>query len=128
MFLPVLSFFASPLVSIGSEHGMKIYNERVQLLGKILENWQLGREVEIITKEKKDILESKEDKVFIIMPPEVVKRCRPKGTEMTVIALVSRKKTKFANKTQKVVTPFSKLRPIEKDRLVLECFAKLSAL
>ena len=132
----------------------------------MLENWQLGREVKVITKEEEDVLESKEDKVFtvlkkrkvfyfesdsvheekkstkdessekptvdvtstIIMPPKMVKRGRPKGVKLTVIGLPSRKKTKFGNKTQKVVFSFSKLRPNEKDRSVLECFAKSSAL
>ena len=39
---------------------MKICNERLQLLGKILENWQLGREVEDEDRrktEEEDILE-----------------------------------------------------------------------
>ena len=39
---------------------MKIYNDRLQLLGKILENWQLGREVEDEDRrktEEEDILE-----------------------------------------------------------------------
>ena len=57
----------NPSASIGNEHGTKIQNERVQLLEKILENWHLGREVEIITYEEEDILESKEDKVFTVL-------------------------------------------------------------
>ena len=56
-----------------------------------------------------------------------MKRGRPKAAEMTVIGLPSKKKTKLANKTQNVVTTFSKLRPIEKDRLILECLVKPSA-
>ena len=46
---------------------MKIYNKRVQLLEKILENWQLGREAKTITKEEEDILESKKGKVFTVL-------------------------------------------------------------
>ena len=51
---------------------------------------------------------------------KMVKNGRPKEGEITFIGLPCWKKTKFANKTQKVVTPFSKLRPTEKDRLVLQ--------
>ena len=54
------------------------------------------------------------------MPPKMVKNGQPKEGEITLIGLPCWKKTKFANKTQKVVTPFSKLRPTEKDRLVLQ--------
>ena len=43
---------------------------------------------------------------------------------MIAIGLASKRKTKLANKTWKVVTSVSKLRPTEKDRLILECFAK----
>ena len=60
------------------------------------------------------------------MPPKMVKRGRPKGAEITVNGLPSKKKTKLVNKTQNVVTTFSKLRPTEKDRLILKCFAKPS--
>ena len=60
------------------------------------------------------------------MSPKMVKRERPKAAGMTVIGLPSKNKPKLANKTQ-VVTPFSKLRPAKKDRLVLKCFAKTSA-
>ena len=34
------------------------------------------------------------------MPPKLVKRGQQKGAEMTAIGLPSKKKTKFANKTQ----------------------------
>ena len=44
-----------------------------------------------------------------IMLPKIVKRGRPKGSEMTIIGLTSKKK-KLANKTQKVVKPFSKIK------------------
>ena len=47
---------------------------------------------------------------------------------MSAIGLPSKKKTKFASKTQKVVPPFSNLRTTEKDRLVSERFAKPSNL
>ena len=60
------------------------------------------------------------------MPPKMVKRSQPKGVEMTAIGLPSKKKTKSAKKLKKIVTPSSKLRPTEKDRLILKCFAKLS--
>ena len=33
----------------------------------MLENWQLGREVKVITKEEEDVLESKEDKAFTVL-------------------------------------------------------------
>ena len=62
------------------------------------------------------------------MPPNMAKRQQPKEAEMTVIDLLSKKKTKLVNQTQEVVTPFSKLRPTEKDRLILECFVKPSAI
>ena len=41
------------VASVGSEHWTKTYNDRVQLLEKILENWELGGKVETITKEEK---------------------------------------------------------------------------
>ena len=49
---------------------MKNYNERVQLLEKVLENWQLGREVEDEDRrktEEEDILEysAKEERSFM---------------------------------------------------------------
>ena len=49
---------------------MKNYNERVQLLEKVLENWQLGREVEDGDRrktEEEDILEysAKEERSFM---------------------------------------------------------------
>ena len=44
------------MASVQSKHGMKIYNEILQLLEKYLENLQLEGEVEIITKEEEDIL------------------------------------------------------------------------
>ena len=46
---------------------------------------------------------------------------------ITSLAYLPRKKPKLANKTQKVVKPFSKLRPTKKDRLILKCSAKPSA-
>ena len=44
---------------------------------------------------------------------------------MKFIGLTSKKKTKLAKKTKKIVTVFSTLRPTEKDKLILECFTKL---
>lgn len=71
---------------------------KLKLLQKILENLKLGKVVEIITKEEVDILV--EVASTIIMPPKLVKRGQQKGAEMTAIGLPSKKKTKFANKTQ----------------------------
>ena len=71
---------------------------KLKLLQKILENLKLGKVVEIITKEEEDILV--EVASTIIMPPKLVKRGQQKGAEMTAIGLPSKKKTKFANKTQ----------------------------
>ena len=71
---------------------------KLKLLQKILENLKLGKVVEIITMEEKDILVDVAS--TIIMPPKLVKRGQQKGAEMTVIGLPSKKKTKFANKTQ----------------------------
>ena len=51
-----------------------------------------------------------------------------RGVDTSAIGLPSKKKTKFASKTQKVVPPFSKLRTTEKDRLVSERFGKPSNL
>ena len=71
---------------------------KLKLLQKILENLKLGKVVEIITKEEEDILV--EVASTIIMPPKLVKRGQQKGAEMTAIGLPSKKKTKFANKSQ----------------------------
>ena len=71
---------------------------KTQTAAKILENLKLGKVVEIITKEEEDILV--EVASTIIMPPKLVKRGQQKGAEMTAIGLPSKKKTKFANKTQ----------------------------
>lgn len=71
---------------------------KLKLKQKILENLKLGKVVEIITKEEEDILV--EVASTIIMPPKLVKRGQQKGAEMTAIGLPSKKKTKFANKTQ----------------------------
>ena len=54
----------------------------------------------------------------------MVKKGWPKGAEMTVTGLPFKKKTKFIKKTQKVVKPFSKLRPTKKDKSILKCSAK----
>lgn len=71
---------------------------KLKLLQKILENLKLGKVAEIITKEEEDILVDVAS--TIIMPPKLVKRGQQKGAEMTAIGLPSKKKTKFANKTQ----------------------------
>ena len=71
---------------------------KLKILQKILENLKLGKVVEIITKEEEDILVDVAS--TIIMPPKLVKRGQQKGAEMTAIGLPSKKKTKFANKTQ----------------------------
>ena len=46
---------------------------------------------------------------------------------ITSLVYLPRKKAKLADKAQKVVKPFSKLRPTKKDRLILKCSAKPSA-
>lgn len=71
---------------------------KLKLLQKILENLKLGKVAEIITKEEEDILVDVAS--TIIMPPKLVKRGQQKGAEMTAIGQPSKKKTKFANKTQ----------------------------
>ena len=55
------------ILLVGSKHGVKIYNERIQLLKNILKNRQLGSEVEAITKEEEDTLGLKENKVFTVL-------------------------------------------------------------
>jgi hypothetical protein len=52
----------------------------------------------------------------IKMPPKMPKRGRPKGAELTVIGLPRVKRAR------KGMVPFSKLRPEEKNRILLECF------
>lgn len=51
------------LASVGSEHGLKT-SDVIHLMEKVLENWQVGREVETITKAGKDIPEREEEKIF----------------------------------------------------------------
>ena len=53
------------------------------------------------------------------MPPKLKKKGRPKGTETTVIGLPQSKKQRVAISKPK---PFSKSSPLEKDRIILECF------
>ena len=55
------------ILLVESKHGVKICNERIQLLENILKNRQLGSEVETITKEEEDTLGLKEDKVFTVL-------------------------------------------------------------
>ena len=71
-------------------------------------------------------LEEKEEEstMKIVMPPKIIKRGRPKGAEVTVIGLPSQKKPNL--ETRKGITCFSKLKPFEKDRFILECFVKPS--
>ena len=54
----------------------------------------------------------------IKMPAKILKRGRPKGAECTVIGLPCKKKKKGV--ALKMV-PFCKLKPFEKDRIILEC-------
>ena len=60
----------------------------------------------------------------IVMPPKMIKRGWPKGAEVTVIGLPSQKKPNLG--TKKGITCFSKLKPFEKDRFILECLVKPS--
>ena len=53
------------------------------------------------------------------MPPKMKKKGKPRGAETTVIGLLQAKKQRgFISKPK----PFSKLSPLEKDRIILECF------
>ena len=53
------------------------------------------------------------------MPPKMKKKGRPRGAETTVIRLPQAKKQRGVISKHK---PFSKLSPLEKDRVILECF------
>ena len=53
------------------------------------------------------------------MPPKMKKKGRPRGAETTVIGLLQVKKQRGVISKPK---PFSKLNPLEKDRVILECF------
>ena len=55
------------------------------------------------------------------MPPKMKKKGRPRGTETTVIGLSQAKQKRGVISKPK---PFSKLSPLEKDRIILECFTK----
>ena len=55
------------------------------------------------------------------MPPKMKKKERPRGTETTVIGLSQAKQKRGVISKPK---PFSKLSPLEKDRIILECFTK----
>lgn len=57
---------------------------------------------------------------FIRMPPKMVRRGRPKGAELTVIGLPKSKRRK--DESNKLL-PFSKLRPNNKSRIILECLS-----
>ena len=54
------------------------------------------------------------------MPPKMLKKEKPKGVELTVIGLPSSKKSKKTN-IKPSITPSTKLKGIEKDRIILEC-------
>ena len=53
------------------------------------------------------------------MPPKMLKRGRPKGAGLTITGLPKVKKRKVDSRN---LVPFAKLKPEEKDRLLLECF------
>ena len=53
------------------------------------------------------------------MPPKMKKKRRPRGAETTDIGLPQEKKQRGVISKPK---PFSKLSPLEKDRVILECF------
>ena len=53
------------------------------------------------------------------MPPKMLKRGKPKGAELIVIGLPSSKKSKKRNNVKPSITPFIKLKGIEKDRIIL---------
>ena len=53
------------------------------------------------------------------MPPKMKKKGRPRRAETTVIGLPQAKKQRGDISKPK---PFSKLSPLEKDRLILKCF------
>ena len=57
----------------------------------------------------------------IKMPPKMMKRGRPKGAEVTVIGMSKAKKRKVDGST---LLPFQKLKPCEKERVILECVTK----
>ena len=61
----------------------------------------------------------------IKMPPKMLKKEKPKGVELTVIGLPSSKKSKKTN-IKPSITPSTKLKGIEKDRVILECVASPS--
>ena len=54
------------------------------------------------------------------MPPKMFKKGKPKDVELTVIGLPSSKKSKKTN-IKPSITPSTKLKGIEKDRIILEC-------
>jgi zinc finger SWIM domain-containing protein 3 len=62
--------------------------------------------------------EKSPDLKTVKIPQKMRKRGRPKGAETTVIGLPKAKKVK------KGLVPFSKLRAVEKDRVLLECLVR----
>ena len=53
------------------------------------------------------------------MPPKMKKKGRPREAETTVVGLSQEKNQRCVIRKPK---PFSKLSPLEKDRVILECF------
>jgi hypothetical protein len=53
------------------------------------------------------------------MPPTMLRRGRPKGSELTVIVLPKKKAKK-----SKIIQPFCKIKAEDKDCISLECFVE----
>ena len=66
---------------------------------------------------RNDILDALRE---VKMPPKMKKKGRPRGTETTVIGLPQAKKRRVVISKPKT---FSKSSLLEKDRIILECFA-----
>ena len=57
----------------------------------------------------------------IKMPPKIMKRGRPKGAELTVVAIPKTKKGKVEGP---ILLPYKKLKPYDKERMIMECVTK----
>ena len=57
----------------------------------------------------------------IKMPPKIMKRGRPKGAELTVVGIPKTKKRKVEGP---ILLPYKKLKPYDKERMILECVTK----
>ena len=79
--------------------------------------------VEEIESEMKKHEETELSKIKI--PPRMFKKGKLKGAELTVIGLPPSKKSK-RNNIKPSITPFIKLKGIEKDRIILECVVSQS--